>query len=256
MKKLIGSIILLFIFPTVLIMNGCASAPALEPTSTPFPPTSTPEPTKTPTVTFTYTPTETEISTSTFTPTATPIIGSTDQFDGNQPDQNLWQSGSIADNFLEYDSTELINEEKDLSDRIPIFSVKYPPEWEYGWFGDSGVIGLMISSVDPKDAFAGRDESGAVMMIVPVLYSGEELTDLFFTILNGWHRYSGLESYTTTINGQDAAWAEYTDEDSLYIEVVIVQAEWALPIVAHFPVEKETEFRPLIETTISTIEIK
>ena len=161
-----------------------------------------------------------------------------------------------ADNFLEYDSKELINEKKDLSDRIPIFSVKYPPEWEYGWFGDDGLIALLISSVNPSDAFFGRDESGAIIMIVPVPYSGEELTDLFFTILNGWHRYSGLESYTTTINGQDAAWAEYTDEDSLYIEVVIVQAEWALPIVAHFPVEKETEFRPLIETTISTIEIK
>jgi len=166
------------------------------------------------------------------------------------------QRGSIADNFLEYDSTELINEKNDLSDRIPIFSVKYPPEWEYGWFGDSGVIGLMISSVDPKDAFLGRDESGAAFMIIPIPYSGEELTDLFYTILNGWHRHSGLESHTTTINGQDAAWAEYTDEDSLYIETVIVRAEWALAIVAHFPAEKETEFRPLIEATIGTIEIK
>ena len=166
---------------------------------------------------------------------------------------------SLADSFNEYDSTEFISEKAEndyLSNRIPVFSIKYPPEWEYGWFGDSGVIGLMISSVDPKDAFAGRDESGAAMMIIPIPYSGEELTGLFYTILNGWHRYSGLESYTTTINSQDAAWAEYTDDDNLYTEVVIVRDEWALLIVAHFPAEKETEFRPLIEAIIYTIEIK
>lgn len=98
MKKLIGSIILLFVLLTVLIMNGCASAPALEPTSTPLPPTSTPEPTKTPTATFTFTPTATLIPTSTFTPTATPIIGLIDQFDGNQLDRNIWECGHACTN--------------------------------------------------------------------------------------------------------------------------------------------------------------
>ena len=44
MKKSIGSIILLFVFLTVLIMNGCAPAPTPEPTPTPVPPTSTPIP--------------------------------------------------------------------------------------------------------------------------------------------------------------------------------------------------------------------
>jgi len=91
MKKSIGSIILLFVFLTVLIMNGCAPTPTPEPT--PLPPTYTLEPTKTPTATFTFTPTETEIPTSTFTPTATPIIGLIDQFDGNQLDRNIWECG-------------------------------------------------------------------------------------------------------------------------------------------------------------------
>ena len=93
MKKGTGSIILLFVFLTVLVMNGCAPAPTPEPTTTPLPPTYTPEPTKPPTETFTFMPTETEIPTSTFTPTATPIIGLIDQFDGNQLDLNIWQCG-------------------------------------------------------------------------------------------------------------------------------------------------------------------
>jgi hypothetical protein len=161
---------------------------------------------------------------------------------------------SIADSFIAYDSTEFIAENNDLSDRIPVFSVKYPPEWEYGWVGDSGVIGLMISSGDISAAFKGQDESGANIMIIPIAYSGEKLTDLFFSILNGWH--STLEPSTlTTINGQDAAWAEYIDED-IYIEVVIARAEWALLIVSNFPTEKEMEFRPLAEAMIGTIEIK
>jgi hypothetical protein len=66
-----------------------------------------------------------------------------------------------------------------------------------------------------------------------------------------------LEPYTTTtINDQDAAWAEYTDEDSLYIEAVIAQEKWALLIVAEFPTEAETAFRPLTETIINTIVIR
>ena len=168
------------------------------------------------------------------------------------------QRGSIADNFLEYDSTEFITENTEsdfLSDRIPVFSVKYPPEWEYTWAVDSGVIGLIISSGDIEAAWKMQDYPGARIMIIPIQYSGEKLTDLFYTILNGWHRT--LEpSTTTTINGQDAAWAEYTDKGNLYIEAVIIQAKWALLIVADFPTEKETEFRPLMEAIISTIEIK
>jgi len=165
------------------------------------------------------------------------------------------QRESIADNFIEYNSTEYITKNNNLSDRIPVFSVKHPPEWEHGWVGDSGVIAFLISSGDLEAAFFGRDDSGASFMIIPMPYSGEELTNLFYTILNGWHRT--LEpSTTTTINGQDAAWAEYTDKDDLYIEAVISRAKWALLIVAHFPTEKETDFRPLIEAAIRTIEIK
>ena len=165
------------------------------------------------------------------------------------------QRKSIADNFIEYDSTEYITKNNNLSDRIPVFSVKHPPEWEHGWVGDSGVIAFLISSEDLEAAFLGRDDSGTVFMIIPIPYSGEELTDLFYTILNGSHRT--LEpSTTTTINGQDAAWAEYTDKNNLYIEVVIARAEWALLVVAYYPAEKEIEFRSLIEATISTIEIK
>jgi len=79
-------------------MNGCASAPALVPTSTPLPPTYTPKPTKTPTATFTFTPTETAIPTSTLTPTPTPIFGLIDPFDGNQLDRNIWECGHDCTN--------------------------------------------------------------------------------------------------------------------------------------------------------------
>jgi hypothetical protein len=164
------------------------------------------------------------------------------------------QKESIADSFVEYDSTEFITENSNLSDRIPVFSVKYPPDWEYAWVGDSGVIALLISSGDAEAAWLGQDHSGATMMIIPIPYSGEELTDLFYSTLDAG---KALEPSTTTIiNGQDAARAEYTRKENLFIEVVIARENWALPIVSYFPTEKETEFRPLIEAIITTIEIR
>jgi hypothetical protein len=164
------------------------------------------------------------------------------------------QRESIADSFIEYDSTELITENNDLSDRIPVFSVKYPPGWGYAWVGDSGVIALLISSGDLEAAWLGQDYSGATMMIIPVPYSGEKLTELFYSTLDAGR---AMEPSTTTIvNGQGAALAEYTRKGNLFIEAVIVRAKWALLIVSHFPTEKETEFRPLLEVMISTLEIK
>jgi hypothetical protein len=167
------------------------------------------------------------------------------------------QRGSIADNFLEYDSTELLTEhpERDfLSDRIPVFSGKYPPEWENALFGAEGLIILLFSSGDIEAAWLGRDYSGAYMMIIPIPYSDEKLTDLFFTTLNTGRVLESTK--TTRINGQSAAIAEYTRDGDLVIEAVIVRAKWALLITAVFPTEKETEFRPLIEAMINTLEIK
>ena len=164
------------------------------------------------------------------------------------------QSESIADTFIEYDSTEFVTENDDLSDRIPVFSVRYPPDWEYAWVGDSGVIALLISSGDIEAAWKMQDYTGATMMIIPIQYSGEKLTDLFYSTLDTGR---ALEpSRTTSINGQDAAWAEFTRNENLFIEVVVVRAEWGLTVFAYFPTEKETEFRPLLEAIISTIEIR
>jgi hypothetical protein len=166
------------------------------------------------------------------------------------------RTGAISDNFLVYDSTEFINSNNALlSDLIPVFSVKYPPEWKYSWVGDSGVVGLLISSGDIETAWLERDYAGAKLMIIPAPYAGEKLTDMFYTIINGSH--TALEpSTTTSINGQQAAWAEYTDNGNSFVEVVIARTKWALLIVADYPTGKETEFRPLLEAIISTIEIK
>jgi len=164
------------------------------------------------------------------------------------------QGESLVESFAEYSSTEVITEQPDLSNRIPAFSVKYPPDWKYGWVGDSGVIALLISSGDVNSAFYGQDDSGAFMMIIPAPYSGEKLTDMFYSTLDA-HRV--LEpSQTTSINGQDAALAEYTRNEDLVIEAVVVRDNWALLIITKFPTEKATEFRSLIDAMISTIEIQ
>lgn len=164
------------------------------------------------------------------------------------------QRESITNSFIEYDSTEVIIENSYLSDRIPAFSVKYPPDWEHAWFGDSGVIGLLISSGDIEAAWKTPDYPEAKMMIIPIQYSGEKLADIFYSTLDTGR---ALEpSKTTSINGQEAAWAEYTRIEKLFIEVVVARENWALLIVSDIPTEKGTEFRPLIEAIISTIEIK
>lgn len=172
------------------------------------------------------------------------------------------QKQSITDNFVEYDSTDFI-EENDLSDRIPVFSVKYPPEWEVGWFADSGAIALLISSGDVDAAWSMQDTSGAFMMIMPSRYDSEEyngkkLSDLELTDLlygTGWGNIL-KEPSTITINGQDAARVEYNYNERVTIEVVIVREEWVLNVMGFLPPENETEFRSLLEGMIGTIEIK
>jgi hypothetical protein len=160
------------------------------------------------------------------------------------------QTPSPTEGFVQYDSTEYVAE-NDLSDRIPAFSFKHPLDWEHAWVGDSGIIGLLIASGDLEAAWKMRDYTGATMMIIPFAYAGQELTDLFYTTR------IPVESYeTTSINGQDAAWGETTINENLYIEVVIVNENWGLTSFAFFPPEKETEFRPVLEAIISTIEIK
>jgi PBP1b-binding outer membrane lipoprotein LpoB len=110
MKKLVVVISL-----AILLVSCQTSAPqptdTSAPTNTPIPltPTNTPQPTFTPVPS---------------TPTLEPIST---------------LSEVSADSFIEYDSTAYISE-NGLSNRIPVFSVKYPPEWKYGWFGDSGII--------------------------------------------------------------------------------------------------------------------
>jgi hypothetical protein len=161
------------------------------------------------------------------------------------------QKESITDSFVEYDSTEFLAEHQDLSERIPLFSVKNPPKWENSWVGDSGVIALLFSSGDLNAAWTMQDYSGASLMIIPIPYSGQKLTDLFYTTLDSGNVL--VPATTTNINGQDAARAEYTRKGNSVVEAVIVRENWDLLIVAQFPTEKETEFRPLIDAIISTI---
>jgi Tol biopolymer transport system component len=163
------------------------------------------------------------------------------------------QKETITDSFVEYDSIEFLAEHRDLSERIPLFSVKYPPEWSYGWVGDSGIIALLLASGDLNAAWTMQDYSGASLMIIPIPYSGQKLTDMFYTTLDSGNILGSAT--TTTINGQDAARAEYTRKENSVTEAVIVQENWGLLIVAQFPIEKEEEFRPFVDAIINTIAI-
>ena len=117
------------------------------------------------------------------------------------------------------------------------------------WFADMGVYYFVIVSGD-LDAAQSTLDSGAQMIIIPSEYSGEELKDLFFFAPDE------SKSSPTTINGQEAAKVEFTENKQLKIELVVVRENWALVVLATFPSEKEMEYRPLIEEIINTIEIK
>jgi hypothetical protein len=210
------------------ILTACQSASS-PPTATIVPPTDTPIPTNT------LKPMSTTIPS---TPTLLPSTLTTVD----------------PENFIAYDSTDFIKE-NDLADRIPVFSVKYPPEWEYKWFSDSGAIVLLISSVDVNDVWSLQDTSGATMMVIPEPYDGKSLTDMF--IIESDRRDRTVEEpITLTINGQDAARVVYMNNGQFLIDVVIVREEFALHAVAFFLPEKEAEFRPLLETMINTIQIR
>ena len=62
------------------------------------------------------------------------------------------QKGKNTAGFTEYNSTEFLNANEELSDRIPVFTVKHPPGWAHHWVGDSGVIALLIASGDLEAA--------------------------------------------------------------------------------------------------------
>ena len=170
------------------------------------------------------------------------------------------QKPSITEGFVEYDSQHIREsddlpryssniEDKNLAKYIPRFTFKHPPDWEYGWFADMGVYYFVIVSGD-LDAAQSTLDSGAQMIIIPSEYSGEELKDLFFFAPDE------SKSSPTTINGQEAAKVEFTENKQLKIELVVVRENWALVVLATFPSEKEMEYRPLIEEIINTIEIK
>lgn len=163
-----------------------------------------------------------------------------------------------VESFIEYDSTEYINE-NGLSDRIPVFSVKYPPEWKYRWYGDGdqGGIALVISSVELYDAFTLQYTSGNSIYIIPMPYNGEKPTDLFF----GYERSDKIieEPMAITINGQDATRVKFVNNEQIQTEILIVEGKWALNAMYTFPTDKEAEFlrfQLLVETIISTIAIK
>ena len=164
------------------------------------------------------------------------------------------QGESIAEGFVTYDSTEFIIEYEELTDRTPVFSVKYPPTWEKSWVADSGIIGLMFSSGDVEDAWKGRAPSDARLMIIPIPYAGQEVTSLFFSTLEAGKKLEPIP--ISAINGQHTAWAEYARNGESNIEAVIVRDNWALLVVAHFPTNNEAEFRPVLEALIQTLEIE
>ena len=163
------------------------------------------------------------------------------------------QRGVSTDGFIEYNSNEFITENSTLADRIPVFTVNYPPDWGHHWVGDSGVIALLIASGDLQAAWREQDYTGARMLIIPAPYSGQELTEFFYSTLDARTKLDGKK---TEINGQQAAIAEYTRRENSYIEVVIVKGDRALLVVADFPIERESEFRSIVEATINTIEME
>ena len=162
------------------------------------------------------------------------------------------QKGESTAGFIEYDSTEFLNANEELSERIPVFTAKYPPNWAHHWVGDSGVIALLIASDDLEAAWKDRDYTSARMLIIPVPYSGQELTEFFYSTLDAHIPHEGTKM---EINGQDAAWTEYARNEHFYIEAVIAKKDWAILVFADYPAEKEGEFRALIEATIHTIKV-
>lgn len=168
------------------------------------------------------------------------------------------QEASLADKFTEYNSTPYLDEHPTLSTRIPVFTVKYPPDWNHGWVADSGIIALFFASGDLETAFRGRDDEGAFVMVVPwnipAEYTGKKPGEMFYTTLE---LHVPLEpSETTPINGQDAALVEYSHDNETTIEAVVVRGDWALLVVARFPSDKDADLRPSIDAMISTLQIQ
>jgi hypothetical protein len=160
---------------------------------------------------------------------------------------------SATDNFTAFDPTncvyyDSINYDEYFSAHASSYSFKHPPEWDCGWFADSGIRGLLLSSCDPDAAFQLKCTSGIVMDFFLGVNSDddEEITDFF----------SSEEATLVTINGQDAARIEYTRGERMNIQIIIVREKIALGVLSKYPIEKDTEFRPLVEAIINTIEIK
>ena len=158
---------------------------------------------------------------------------------------------SATDNFIAFDPTncvdyDSINYNEYFSAHASTYSFKHPPEWDCGWFAFPGMVGLLLSSGDATAAFQFQDTSGVVMTFFLDENSDAELTDIF----------SSEEATLVTINGQDAARIEYTDDERMSIWIIFFRGKITLSVVSHYPIEKDTEFRPLVESIINTIEIK
>lgn len=109
---------------------------------------------------------------------------------------------------------------------------------KHGWLADMGVYYFVIVSGN-LDATQATLDSGAQMIIIPSEYSSEKLKGLFFFAPDG------SKSSPTTINGQEAAKMELTENEQLKIELLVVRKNWALVVLATFPSENEMGYRPL-----------
>ena len=161
---------------------------------------------------------------------------------------------TVVKDFKEFDPTACLNYDTAFEEYASNYTLKVPPEWQCGWFGDSGVFGLVLSSNDIVSAFSLQDSSGALTLIFLSEYSGQELTTLFSP-----RAATGKiveEAELTTINGQEAATIAYTEGSQTIIEAVVAKEDVFLSVIGSFPSDKERQFRPFVEGIISTVEVK
>ena len=176
-------------------------------------------------------------------------------------------SDKLAAGFIPYRSAEICKEspnfaacKEGISSAIKPFRIKYPADWEIGWFADGGVTALLIASGDINDAWIAENYDEGLVMILPGGYGGSEGNPLDEFVFKEGEVVSGPTR--TEINGADTNMVIFIDEGLVHgepafnIEYTVVYKEAIFHIIATAPLDKETEYRPYLEAIVSTLEFE
>ena len=130
------------------------------------------------------------------------------------------------------------------------FTVRYPADWQAGWFSDSGATIYVISSGDPTETF-WLDYTGPRFFVIPDASAEAPTVE---DLLDWTDEENLVEApHAVTINGLEAAMTASRNEEGYSITAWIANGDANVLVTGSTPLENEAEMVPVLEAILQSI---